>query len=157
MDSLYHFIFALVGGYVLVKGLGVRYNFLILTALAFFSILIDIDHLLGFHFFHNVFVLTPFVLLFFIALFMKLKRVQLYSLILVVILYGHLLADMTYGMGIPLFYPLDSSMKKVPYPAMKKNFVSPFGMTLLLYFGAIALLVLIYRIVKTVKCRRCSG
>ncbi len=153
MDSLYHFIFALVGGYVLVKGMGMRYDFRVLVGLAVMTVLIDLDHIWSVLVFHHIFILAPPILLFFAALAMGWKRIQLYSVVLAVMFYGDLLADMTIGMGIPLFYPLDDSLYKLPYVVMNPNFISPYGLTLFLYFGLIALLILIYRAMKAVKGR----
>lgn len=142
MDSLYHFIFALVGGYVLVRGFGVVYSFPVLFALAFASVLIDLDHMGDSLAFHNLFVLVPLILLFLVAFFRGYRRIRLYSLVLSVMVYGHLLSDMGYGRGVPLFYPLVGSLFSVPYFMLEVNFVSRFGVVLLLYFGVIALLIL---------------
>ncbi|MBN2013895.1 MAG: metal-dependent hydrolase [Candidatus Altiarchaeota archaeon] len=146
MDSLYHFVFALVGGYVLVKGLNVRYSFPFLVVLAFLSTLIDVDHLWQSQIFHNLFVLVPVLFVFFVSFLFKHRGIKLYSLVLFVMVFGHLLADMTFGIGIPLFYPLSDSMHRFPSFVMEPNFVSSFGIALSLYFGFIAVLVFSYRV-----------
>lgn len=150
MDSLFHFVFALVGGYVLVKGLGVKYNPYTLVLLSLSSLLIDLDHLTVFIGLsetlrlHNIFIaLIP--LLFYII------YRNIYFIVFTVMLLGHLIADMVQGMyGIPLFYPLTRTTYLIP-----KNWeiylggdptspiVSTFGIGITLYFGLILLIIII--------------
>lgn len=148
MDTLFHFVFALVGGYVLVKGLGIRFNPKILVLLSLLSLLIDMDHLMVFMGLsktlrlHNLFVVCIPIFLFFIFR-------TIYFPIFSVMLFGHLIADMVQGIyGVPLFYPFSETMYLIP-----KNWeiylggdptspiVSTFGIGIAVYFGLIFLII----------------
>ena len=137
MDTLFHILLALAGGYILVKGLGVCYKFWVLLILAFLSLSPDalsvIQYLIYVSFdigtgnlpsSHNIFlvIVTPliFSIIFYIR---KNKKLQVYTLVFMVMLISHLLVDMitiqvegcAYNLyGIPLFYPLSETLYLIP-------------------------------------------
>lgn len=148
MDTLFHFIFALVGGYVLVKGLGIRYHLSILIFLSISSLLIDLDHLMtylgvyeGLKLHNLLIVLIPVVLFFIFR--------DIYFAVFSVMLFGHLIADMIYGIyGVPLFYPFSKATYLIPRqweiyfsndPTMP--LVSTAGIAILIYLAVISLIV----------------
>jgi membrane-bound metal-dependent hydrolase YbcI (DUF457 family) len=59
--------------------------------------------------------------------------------------FGHLLADMTYGIGIRFLFPLSEQRFVLPRFFMEPNFISGFGFTVALYFGAIFLAAYLFR------------
>ena len=150
MDTLFHFVFALVGGYILVKGLGVKYRLSILIFLSLSSLFIDLDHLmthLGMYDglkLHNLFIVLIPILLFFIFR-------NIYLVVFSVMLFGHLIADMIYGIyGVPLFYPFSEATYLIPKsweiyfnnnPTMP--LVSTAGIAILIYFTVISVIIFI--------------
>lgn len=149
MDSLYHLIFSFVGGYVFLRGLNGGYSLRLLFFLSLLSIFIDFDHLIDSLSLHNIFILVPPILLSIYFWLRHRLRLQIYSLTFSIMFYGHLLSDLTYGLGIPLFYPFSTQRFKLPTVVMDPNFVSSFGLTLFLYFGVIYLLVFLLGKKKT--------
>ena len=164
MDALFHFVFQLVGGYVLLKGLNVRFNILILIFLAFCSLLVDVEHVLPYlanvfplldlidHIkFHTIFIIAiPLSILIFLY-FMKKGTNELYGYLLAfsIMLFGELTADMITGMyGIPLFYPFSDALYMIPksweVPFFGSEYmlaVSTYGIAMFIYFGVIGLII----------------
>lgn len=144
MDTLYHFIFSIIVG--LAVGIHIKHRFRVLAGLAFVSVLVDIDHFLGLSSrgtFHNIFImfLIP-IILFFVAYAYENKesiKYQTYSLILLVMLMGHLVSDIMYGGAVKLFYPLSDTLYRAPEAVLlaTTEFYSPIisgdGIILLIY------------------------
>jgi len=164
MDALFHFVFQLVGGYVLLKGLRIRVNVLILIFLAFCSLLVDVEHVLPYlagifppldlvdHIkFHTIFIVFIPLLILSVLYSMKKGTKELYGYLLAfsVMLLGELTADMIKGMyGIPLFYPFSDTLYMIPkrweVPFFGSEYmlaVSTYGIAMFMYFGIIALII----------------
>ena len=144
MDTLYHFVFSIIVG--LAIGLHIKHKFRIVAALAFLSVLVDVDHFLGLSArgtFHNIFFMffIPVVLFLIFYAYEEKKSIkfQSYSLILLVMLMGHLVSDIMYGGGVKLFYPFSDVMYSAPaYTVLvTSGFYSPVisgdGIILLVY------------------------
>ena len=119
MDTLYHFVFSIIVG--LAIGVHIKHKFRILVALAFLSVLVDVDHFFGLSArgtFHNIFFMffIPGILflIFYVHEDKKSIKLQSYSLILLVMLMGHMVSDMMYGGSVMLFYPFSQAMYGVP-------------------------------------------
>ena len=154
MDALFHFVFALVGGYILVKGLGGKYKLTVLVFLSVLSILIDIDHFIGVKIpiFHNIFlaIILPSILLLILYFYKKeWTELHIYIFVFIIMLFGHLLADMIIGMyGIPLFYPLSNTLYMIPRSwevylgnGYSRPLASTTGIAMAIYFGLIGFVV----------------
>lgn len=123
MDTLFHFIFALMGG--LAVGFFRRYSINLIIFSSLISILIDLDHLLvplklasSYTLLHNIFIV------FFLPLFLFLlaryhegtiypTKLQGFFLLMMIMLTGHVIADMFCG-PIMLFYPVDNTGLMIP-------------------------------------------
>ena len=161
MDSLFHFVFALVGGYALVKGLGVKYNPYTLVLLSLSSLLIDLDHLSVFIGLseslklHNIFIAL-------IPLLAYIIYRNIYFIVFTVMLLGHLIADTVQGIyGIPLFYPLTKTTYLIPKKweiylggDPTSPIVSTFGIGITLYFGLILLIIIIPHLLSSTSIWR---
>jgi len=114
MDTLFHFIFSIIAGMAL--GLHIKHKLEIVVFASALALLIDIDHFFGFYrraTFHNVFVifLIPF-LLFLLAYIYERPRgkikFQSLALLFLIMLVGHVVADMFVEGTVILFYPLST-------------------------------------------------
>ncbi len=119
MDTLFHFVFSVLAALAL--GLHQKHRLLFVFWAAFFSILIDVDHL--FLLFnpslfpvhrplHNIFVIIFLPLaLFLIAFYIERKKgttiLQSFFLVLMVLLVGHVIADMFFD-SVELLYPIST-------------------------------------------------
>ena len=164
MDALFHFVFQLVGGYVLLTGLKIRFNILILILLAFCSLLVDVEHIFtylgifGWLKLHTIFVVIIPSLILLLLYFIKKGSYELYAYLLTfsVMLFGEILADMITGMyGIPLLYPFSDTLYMIPksweicfFDNCSMKFVSTHGIAMLIYFGVISLIILIKHFVR---------
>lgn len=177
MDALFHFVFQLVGGYVLIKGLNARFNIFILIFLAFCSLLVDVEHVLP-HLasiippldfldhikFHTIFIVFIPLLILSVLYFIKKGTGELYSYLLAfsVMLLGHLIADMITGMyGIPLFYPFSDTLYMIPKSWEVPFFgdpymfiVSTYGIAMLIYFGGIGAIIFLEKILRKKYTKR---
>jgi len=147
MDSLFHFVISLAGGFVFLELTKAKYSPLHLLALAFFSLSIDIQHLFEafqiypiFHAFY--FALLPLAA----ALYFHSKKQPVpftYSILLSLMLLGHLFADMIQGMyGVPLFYPFSGTLFMLPPGLLlfgSNPVIGSAGLAMFLYFGLIFL------------------
>jgi len=144
MDTLFHFIFSIIVG--LAIGMHRKHKISILVMLAFLSILVDVDHFLGLSSrgtFHNVFFVffVPILLFFIFYAYEERKSIKLqtYSLILLVMLTGHLVSDMLHGSAVKLFYPFSNTLYTFPQYTIlaTSDFFSPIvsgdGLMLLVY------------------------
>ena len=145
----------------MVKGMGLNYGLLRVSILAFFSLFIDLSHVIGIlGLFHNVFVLAFLILLYLWFSWNNSENSKNYLLIFLVMVAGHFIADMIFGIGIPLLFPFSNSYYLIPqygiclrkygiYIAQGSDLVeclvTPFGIALTLYFGIIALVVVLRR------------
>ncbi|NOQ38242.1 hypothetical protein GQ472_05115 [archaeon] len=163
MDTLFHFIFSIIVG--LAIGIHRKHRISVLVMLAFLSILVDIDHFLGLSSrgtFHNVFFVFFVPLTLFLVFYVyeerKSIKFQTYSLILLVMLTGHLVSDMLRGGVVKLFYPFSSVSYSFPeYTVVAtSDFFSPVvssdGLILLVYsfilFSAVFIEDFIYHFEK---------
>lgn len=123
MDTLFHFIFALMGG--MAVGFFRKYSINLIIFASFTSILIDLDHFLvplklasSYTLLHNIFIV------FFLPLFLFLlaryyedtihpTKLQTFFLLMMIMLTGHVIADMFCG-PIMLLYPLDNTGLMIP-------------------------------------------
>lgn len=144
MDTLFHFFFSLMAGMAVFRGER-KHKPIILLALL--SVLIDMDHFFGMDArgtFHNIFIILLIPLIAFFTFYTyegkKSIRLQTCALILLVMLTGHVTADMFYGGEVKLFYPFSSEDFPVPkFEILTANqFYSPLisrdGIALAIYF-----------------------
>ncbi len=126
MDSLFHFVFSIIAGMAI--GIHQKHKLNALFVLAFSAVIIDVDHLFGMEArgtLHNIFIVAILPLaafLFFFhyenKFFNKSKRksikLQTYSLLLFVMLAGHVAADLFYEGEVKLLYPFSTDTYKAP-------------------------------------------
>jgi hypothetical protein len=149
MDALFHFAMSFAGGYILMKGMNADFRLRHLFLLSLVAGLIDIDHIISIipktMIAHNLLFIIGLPLIFFhIFRLMKKQRMQVFSLVLIVMWIGHLLADMISGMyGVPLFYPLSHSFV-----------IAPAGIAIGIYFGLIFSIMLISAFIDKMKAKR---
>jgi len=149
MDSLYHFILSLVGGYVFFTFSRRSFSPMLLVFVSLLSLITDTDHIVDRQFFHTIFFLIPPLLIFVYASLQHHSRLRIYSFLFALMVGGHLLADMMYGIGVRLLFPLSEEKFVLPRFFMEPNFISGFGFTLLCYFGAIFLAAYLLREKRT--------
>jgi hypothetical protein len=164
MDALFHFAMSFAGGYVLLKGMkgGRHFGWGRLFLLSLLVGLIDLEHVMGHApeivFTHNLtFVLGAPLLLFLAFGWMKRsgrigkeagEGLQLYSLAAMVMLIGHMLADMIGGLyGIPLLFPFSTRLFLMPqswnlFEIDHSYVVATAGIAVALYFGIVFLAVI---------------
>ncbi len=159
MDSLFHFVLSLAGGFVFLELLKVKYQPWHLVAISFVSLFIDIQHLFEafnipviFHAFY--FALIPLAAA---AYFRSAKQPRLffYSIALSLMLFGHLFADMISGMyGVPLLYPLSHTLFMLPAGLVffgSSPVIGSAGIAMALYF---ALICLAYKLVSSLSLEK---
>jgi len=155
MDALFHFAMSFAGGYILLKGLRVDFRWRDLFLLSVLAGLIDLDHIISVLpqtlIVHNLtFVLGLPLLLFLVFRYMKRDKLQVYSLVVMVMLIGHLLADMITGVyGVPLFFPFYSRLFMIPHTwnfieVDHSYVIAPAGIAVALYFGLIFSILFVY-------------
>jgi lysylphosphatidylglycerol synthetase-like protein (DUF2156 family) len=144
VDSLFHFVFAFIAGMAVNVKLRHKAGWVALVALA--AVAIDIDHLMFAYqrAFHNVFVVVLLPLaLFYVAYKYERDKEQItyqsLSLLLLVMLVGHVVADFVAGGPIKLLYPLSSVDVALPgwweLTVIRESWhiVAPEGVALALY------------------------
>ena len=144
MDTLFHFIFSIIVG--LSINTRITHKLRTLIAIAFLSILVDIDHFMGAGSrgtFHNIFfvLFLPFLMLLIFYVYENKKSIKLqtYSLLLLVMLTGHVVGDMMVGGTVKLLYPFSNTMYAFPQHTIlaTSEFYSPVvsgdGLMLLVY------------------------
>lgn len=155
MDALFHAVFAYIGGYLLVKGLGWKYKPGALAVLALLSLIVDIEHLAenaGLRDLHShtlIIVFVPLTAYLLMELTRSFPGTRHYVLIYSVMLFSHLCMDMIEGMyGIPLLYPLSDRLYLIPgdwEAYLNGNQTEPIiatqGIGVAIYFGVIALII----------------
>ena len=126
MDSLFHFVFSIIAGLAIIPRQKHKLN--IVFMLAFSAVVIDIDHFFGFSArgtLHNIFITLFFPVALFLFFFhyenrwfnkskKKSIKLQTYSLLLLVMLTGHIVADTFYHGGVKYFYPLSGKNYEMP-------------------------------------------
>ncbi|MBW6461626.1 MAG: metal-dependent hydrolase [DPANN group archaeon] len=153
MDTLFHLVFSVIVGLAIC--LKRKHKISILIALASLSILVDIDHFFWFETrgtFHNIFFIFLIPLTLFAVSYIyenkKSIRLQTYSLLLFVMLTGHVITDMFYGGIVKIFYPLSTVSYSFPnYTILATSeFYSPIiaGDGLILLICSIILLSVIF-------------
>lgn len=142
MDMLFHFVFSVIVGMAVFRG---KHKLSAVASLAFISIFIDADHFLGMTArgtFHNVFFvfLVPFMafLVFYRYENRKSIKLQTYALLLMVMLAGHITADMFYGGGVKLLYLISDASFSAPdlslfVSSQYSPFISRDGIALSIY------------------------
>ncbi len=161
MDSFSHSVLNVVGGYVFLKGAGLRFKTWHLFLLLPLSMLMDLDHVLSYYRLepfrqqflgslpspmHNIFlILTVCTALYaFMSLFSRQSR-HTYTLALMVMMFGSLIFDMVGGMyGVPLFFPLSEKLYQIPswwrfFPVGHSYAIEPLGIALFIYFSVVGL------------------
>lgn len=150
MDSLFHFVFAFIAGMAINARIG-HHTPLQVAAVAFLSILIDVDHVLFAYnrAFHTVFIAVLLPLLLFYTAYRYERRTggiryQSLAILLLVMLVGHVIADMLNGGALQVLYPLSDVTIHIP-SALRLSFIqknwyllSPDGVALAVYGGVIA-------------------
>ena len=144
MDTLFHIVFSVIVGLAIC--LRRKHKISILIILASLSVLIDIDHFFWLETrgtFHNIFFVLFIPLILFAISYMyenkKSIRLQTYSLLIFIMLAGHVVSDMFYGGAVKLFYPLSNVSYIFPDYAVQatSEFYSPIiagdGLILLIY------------------------
>jgi len=145
MDSLFHFVISLAGGFVFLELTKTKYDPLHLFALSFLSLFIDVQHLFEAFYIYPVFHAIYFALIPSAAVlfFFSRKQMQLavYSSALSLMLFGHLFSDMIQGFyGVPLFYPFSAHLFMLPWALMTFKgapVIGAAGLAMALYFGLI--------------------
>ncbi len=147
MDSLFHFVFALIAALAL--DLHKKHKLFFVFAVAVFAVIIDIDHFFGIDPLynkplHNLFValLIPIILFYIAYRYERNKKprttgLQKFMLIVAVMLLGHVIADMFYG-EVKLFYPFSYEGYSfidlaLPQPFEYYDFVTSQGVAVLIY------------------------
>ena len=157
MDPFFHFFISFSGGYVILTELYKKPKIKEALILSFLAGLIDLDHLfpssfffgqvntdhisLGIHVLHNIFTV---LLLFFISAFLLKKTMQVYGYILLVMVFGHLLFDMTGDYGVFLFFPIFKTLYIIPYEWQirfigNSYLLNIYGIAIVIYFAAVFL------------------
>lgn len=147
MDSLFHFVISLAGGFMFLGLARTKYDPLHLFALSFLSLFIDIQHLFEAFYLYPVFHAIYFALLPLVAaLYFHSKNQPAlfsYSVLLSVMLFGHLFADMIQGMhGVPLLYPFSTHLFMLPWALLTFRgdpVIGAAGIAMALYFGLVFL------------------
>ena len=123
MDTLFHFVFAILAG--LAFGLHRKHRLSLIIFTGFCSILIDLDHFLvplgyatQYRSFHNIFIIFVIpCILFLIFHYLERNRAsdkfQIFFLLLMVMLIGHVIADMFYS-SVQILYPLSDRAFSLP-------------------------------------------
>lgn len=161
----------MVGGYVFLKGAGMRFKTWHLFLLLPLSMLMDLDHVLSYYRLqplkhellgnlpspmHNIFLVLAVcaALYAFLSLFDRQSR-RTYTLALMVMMLGSLIFDMVGGMyGVPLFFPLSDKLYQIPnwwrfFPVGHSYAIEPIGIALFIYFSVVGLsAALVRRIVR---------
>ena len=148
MDSLFHFMFPIIAA--LAARVHVKHPVKSILLAGFLTLLIDIDHFIGFGLdralFHNIFitVLIPLVLLFLSFKFKTSKYTKGFFVLLLIFLSSHVFLDLfTEGPGVALFFPFDTnhyymsiclSVPVLSSFAEEACAVSSYGVGLLLFF-----------------------
>lgn len=122
MDTLFHFIFALMGGLAIGFFRSREYSINLIIAASIVSILIDVDHFLvplklasSYTLLHNIYIVFFLPLsLFLLARYYRYNtKFQAFLLLLMIMLTGHVIADMFCG-PISFFCPLDNTEFMIP-------------------------------------------
>lgn len=148
MDALFHFAMSFAGGYILLKGLKVDFRLRDLFMLSVIAAMIDLDHVTGLPDQMLVVHSLTFVLGLPIMLFLTFRRtghdkLAIYSLALMIMWIGHLLADMIQGLyGVPLLYPFYTGLFMIPgvwsFIEIDNSYViAPRGIAVAVYFGIV--------------------
>ncbi len=121
MDSLFHFMLAIIAG--MAVGLHKKHSFRTIVLIAFAAVIIDVDHFMfgGRSLFHNVwFIFALPILTFLLAYKYEKKSIkwQSYSLILLAVLTSHLVADLFSEGSIMLFWPFSMTAYVIPAAAV---------------------------------------
>lgn len=182
MDALFHFVVAIFSSYILLEHPKSNYNLKDLLFLSLIPFSLDgvtrlyqiIHHALnvGPHLSsdlsHNIFlgILLPLI----IYLISQTKKTKIYSLIIMVLVIGHLLSDMIplaeingkyifNEDGIPLFYPLSETLYLIPSPQFtifnmpSSLFMSSASIAVSIYVGLIFLIIKL-NIKREFLCKR---
>lgn len=165
MDPFFHFFISFAGGYIILAELYKKPKIREALFLSLISVLIDVDHIIPFamilgnmlsndsmataklHFFHNIFTV---LLLLGVSRFLLKKELRIYGYTFSVMIFGHLVFDMTRNAGIMLFFPLSANLYLISTDwnikfAGNSYILENFGIAMLLYFAAVFLAILCIR------------
>lgn len=129
MDSLFHFMLAIIAG--MAVGLHKKHSLRTIILIALIAVLIDVDHFIlgGRSIFHNIwfiFVLPVALFFYFFKHEKKSIKRQSYSLILLAVLASHLVADLFTEGAVMLFWPLSMTAYAIPAWVITKLPISPY-------------------------------
>jgi membrane-bound metal-dependent hydrolase YbcI (DUF457 family) len=163
MDPFFHFLISFSGGYVILAELYKKPKMKEALVLSFLAGFIDLDHLfpsallfgsvsngqvsLAIHVLHNIF--TVLILLLVSAFLFK-KTMKIYGYTISVMIFGHLLFDMTREWGVFLFFPISKTLYVIP-DEWRIKFIGNsylldiYGIALLTYFAAVFLAVVLLK------------
>lgn len=145
MDSLFHFLFPIIGA--LAARLHVKHGFRTILFLGFLTVIIDIDHYIyGFErmLFHNIFltVALPMAIIAYVFIYEKDYYAKGFSVMLFLFLSSHLILDIFTEPGVAVFYPLSRQYYVVNFnvyvPVLSKfvteaAIISSYGIGLLIF------------------------
>ncbi len=149
MDTLFHLVFGFIAG--MAVNVRLKHRPVTVFGVALVSVLIDIDHLLFAYprTFHSLFVIVPVSVAVFYSAYRYERGTdrimyQSLSLLLFVMLVGHVVADMFNEGGVKLLYPFVETTFTVPQWTLTVfqqgwAVVSPDGIALAVCGGIIAL------------------
>ena len=156
MDSVFHFIFPLI--IALAARVHLKHGMLWVLGLALATVLIDLDVFFVHRAtFHNLFVtlLLPAVLVAFAVQYEKIgSKYKTLSLLLLLFLFSHTILDMGTEAGVQLLYPFTDQVYQftggisVGLPAGEGYLISGLGISLLLYFFLLLLVLFVEDFVK---------
>ncbi len=145
MDSLFHLVFAFIGG--LAIGLHRRHSVHVIGIIALTAVALDVDHFFHEGLFHTLWITLVIPLILFLIAFYYERHhnsicLQTYVLLLMVMVNGHLLADLFNGDTLLLLYPFSSwtvSLQQQYASVAAGTVVSGDGVATLIYAGVILL------------------
>jgi hypothetical protein len=163
MDALFHLMISFAGGYMLLRGLNVKFRWRELFILALVAGMIDMDHFArpfgeDVLIFHNVFFITlvPFAACIVLKR-MKEHKLAFYAILMPIFWVGHILLDMASGMyGVMLFFPLSAERFLLPgwmniWQVSTTYAIETAGFALAIYFGIIFAIIAANEYRKTGK------
>jgi len=161
MDSLFHFVFPLIA--ILAARIKVKYKIRTCLFLAAATAMLDIDHVIGVSrgTLHNVFITVLFPVAMLILSFKLEKKGETYfknvSLIMLLFLISHPIADMFTEGGVMFFYPFSHQFYDLTRFSIKSPWgyiVSTAGIGLTIYFLLIMSCIFMEDFMSVLKRRR---
>ncbi|MBU3904700.1 MAG: metal-dependent hydrolase [Nanoarchaeota archaeon] len=117
MDSLFHFIFPIIGA--LAAKVHIKHPIRNILLVAALTVLIDIDHFIGLEraTFHNVFITVLLPIAFIVWAFSLKKNfyMKAFSILLLIFLSSHVMLDVFTEPGVALLYPFSSEYYSIAF------------------------------------------